>query len=115
MKHCTHSGVRKLNPTFGHHLHEIPIAQFVVHIPANAEDDNLAIETPVLDSVSQWWADVIISAQNESRSVYALMTSQVVAPVPRRLRNDALDDRTMRTRSRFDQWAVNTTLVQASF
>jgi len=39
----------KLNPALGHHLDQIPIAQLVAYVPANAKDNNVAVQVPILE------------------------------------------------------------------
>ncbi|MFL9935691.1 hypothetical protein P0D88_42985 [Paraburkholderia sp. RL18-103-BIB-C] len=43
--------MRQRKATFGHHLNQIAQAQLVTQVPANAQDDDFAIEMPTFEQL----------------------------------------------------------------
>jgi hypothetical protein len=49
MPHPAHDrGVGQRQAALGQHLHQIPEAEFEAQIPAHAQDDDLAVEMPMV-------------------------------------------------------------------
>jgi hypothetical protein len=82
LRPAEHGSVRKFNPTLGHHLHEIPIAQFVAYVTANTEDGNLAVEMPILKKSIDAARGRHDRLQVKVRSVYAPNALNAAAPIP---------------------------------